>query len=80
MGRIQVMLDRGASLCVDEDMQMPGGGWAERQLKTLLKLRAIETTTWVSTIAHDTILRVCRRGLGDPWLDSQPSTVRVLIH
>jgi hypothetical protein len=35
---------------------MPGDGRVVRQLDTLLKPRAIETTSPVSTIAHDEIL------------------------
>jgi hypothetical protein len=63
MGRIQVMLDWDAPLFFEDGVSMPGDGRVVRPPETLLKLRALETTTWVATIASDAILGVCRRRL-----------------
>jgi hypothetical protein len=61
--RIHVMCDGEATRCLDTGMEMPGDGRVVRPLETLLKRRAIETTTRVATIASDAILGVCRRRL-----------------
>jgi hypothetical protein len=38
-------------MCCDTAVEMPGDGRVTRRLETLLKLRALETTTRVATIA-----------------------------
>jgi hypothetical protein len=55
--RIQVILHREAPLCLDAGVEMPGDGRVVRPLDTFVTPRAIETTTRVSTIASNAMLR-----------------------
>jgi hypothetical protein len=72
--RIQVMRDWETPLCLDDGMEVRGNGGVMRRLDTLLKPRALETSTRGPTTAHDETLGVCRRGISATlaWSRSPP--------